>query len=412
MKSASVLNLIITATSKILIFLFGIYIAKYLSESAYGEYVKIGLITSLLPIMHLGLMNGAAIVLPRHSHPEGTGEKSHRKEVFHDYNTASLVIQAVSALGLYFFGFGAVSIWGLNWLVGNLILMKVIESARVYLGANLDFSSQIRIRFLDEIFKPAVIFAAFFVHRNLDALFFAQFVSSLVICGYLFFAHRSAVAFGKSPRFFDNLKSIIHTGFFVFIVWAFDLALRSVDKWFVSGFFDNEQLASYGFATNMAFNLWLLGLSFLGPYSQQLFSLVAKNDFKAVNELMGRSTKRIGQVLLICGLGAVLVYPVITAKVIGKYGESYPVFIAALFAAGILSLGNMCIYYLTSTNNFRVLYRAQIFAMGLVLVFDVVIIGANLSTVYFAFSSLVGMVSYIFLISRIVRRDLSLKLAI
>ncbi len=353
-------------------------------------------------------MNGAAIALPWYRDGDQLNDKG--KEIYWDYHSAAFGIQIIAVGSLFFFDYEVATLTTLAWLALSYVFSKLIENAKTYFGAKLAFREQIVLRLLEEVAKPILIFAAFLFSQTLEAIFVAQTVASALICVYLGMVQADTLRISISRHFIANIRHIWQIGAFIFIVWGGDLLFRSIDRWYVAVLYPPEALASYGFASSLASNLWVLSASFLTPYAQVLFVSIADRDFRKVHDVMGKSTRQLAVLLTIAMSAGIVFYPFVTDDLVHKYQDSFGEFVALSCFSMFLSLGNMCIYYMTATGNYFFLIRNQVIVLTGIAVVDFIVVKVGGARVLIASASAAGMLIYMWVLMRRVKIDLKRRL--
>lgn len=175
MKKIVFQNLAITIISKLLSFASFIYIAKVLSENEYGIFVYISMVLSLLPLLQFGSMHGAVVLLPKHIARQDKSDD----RLFWSYNTFSHLIQFISMPVLFLLDVELS--YYVIWIVAiNYLLSKYSENIQILLSSNLEFEKMNIIKAIDQIVRPIVILGLFFHYKNIESLFVAQMIVTLL----------------------------------------------------------------------------------------------------------------------------------------------------------------------------------------------------------------------------------------
>ena len=405
MKKIVFQNLAITIISKLLSFASFIYIAKVLSENEYGIFVYISMVLSLLSLLQFGSMHGAVVLLPKHIARQDKSDD----RLFWSYNTFSHLIQFISMPVLFLLDVELS--YYVIWIVAiNYLLSKYSENIQILLSSNLEFEKMNIIKAIDQIVRPIVILGLFFHYKNIESLFVAQMIVTLLT----FIVSNYFVNFRFHKLNFIELKDTINDvykiGFFVYLVWAIDMLFRTADKWFISQFYSLNELAEYGFTSSLAMNVWLLAMSFFAPYSQMLYKYVAENRFFEVKKIIEDTNKKLYILLLAVSIVAIVAYPFVLELIIKKYFGTELLFFALVVSAVFLSINNMYIYYMISNNFHFVLLKYQIFVLALNLLLNAIFAFYHLDILYYSYSTILSLGIYFILVRRYFYIDIAKKL--
>jgi len=388
-------------------FISFIYIAKVLSKSEYGLFVYISMILSLLPLFQFGSMHGTIILLPKYIAKQNDSDD----RLFWSYNAFSHLIQLVSALVLFFFDI-ELSFYVLLIITVNYILSKYSENIQILLSSNLELEKANIIKAIDQIARPIVTLGLFFYYQNIESLFVAQMIVTLLI----FLISNYFVKFRFYKFEFMEFKGIIKTiykiGFFIYLIWVVDILFRTADKWFISQFYSISELAEYGFTSSMAMNVWLLAMSFFAPYAQMLYKYIAENRFVDVKKIVEDTNKKLYFLLLLVSTVAVVAYPFVLELVIKKYFGTELLFFVLVISAVFLSINNMYIYYMISNNFHVVLLKYQLVVLVLNLILNGAFAFLHLDIVYYSYSTILSLGLYFILVRRYFYIDIEKKLRI
>lgn len=407
MKKIVTQNLSITIFSKLLAFISFIYIAKVLSTDEYGAFVYITMILSLLPMLQFGSMHGTTILLPKYlSHKDGSEEN-----LFWTYNTISHLIQFFSLFFMVLFDID-VSILILLVIAINYFLSKYSENIQILLSAKLEFEKMNVIKVIDQIARPLMTLGLFIIYKNIESIF----ISQLVVTIATFLISNYFVQFKTISSDFYNFKNIIGKiytiGFFVYMIWVIDILFRTVDRWFISQFYSLEELATYGFTSSLAMNIWLLAMSFFAPYSQLLYKYVAENNYLEVKKIVEQTNKKLYLLLSLISIFAIAFYPFVLEYFIHKYFDTEFLFAVLVLTSVFLAINNMYIYYMISNNLHFILLKYQAIILGLNIFLNAIFAYFHLSIIYFSYSTIVTLVLYFILVKRYFLIDIEKKLEI
>jgi len=397
-------NLFITILSKLLGFISLLYIAKILSTSEYGVLVYINMVLSLLPILQLGSMHGIVILLPKSIAKNDNSEE----KLFWTYNTFSHIIQIVSAVIFLFIDIRLSKI--ILFVVSlNFIFSKYTENIQIYLNSHLEFQKANIIKFIDQVLRPIVVLVLFVIYKSIDSIFVAQLICSV----FAFLASNYFVKFKIILPEFQVFKNIIiqiySIGFFVYLIWAIDILFRTADRWFVSKFYSIEELATYGFASSLAMNIWLVAMNFFAPYSQMLYKYVAESNFIEVKKLVENTNKKLYILLTIISIISIVFYPYLLKYFIHKYYGTEFLFTILVVVSIFLSINNMYIYYMISNNFHFILLRYQSVILALNIILNGIFAYFHLDIVYYSYSTLFTLGLYFFLVRRYFYIDIDKK---
>jgi O-antigen/teichoic acid export membrane protein len=206
------------------------------------------------------------------------------------------------------------------------------------------------------------------------------------------------------------LRQLYRVGFFIYLTWATDLVFRTADRWFISQFYSKNELASYGFASSLANNVWILCLAFIAPYAQLLYKNVSEGDFKSVKSLVKNTNKKVYILVGVTSLAVAIVYPFLTSHILDKYTETYFLALVLVLVSVFLSINNMYIYYMNINNLYFTLLKSQSIVLAVNLTLNAYIAFRHLDTIYFGLSTAVSLVLYFILVKYSYERNLKLKL--
>jgi O-antigen/teichoic acid export membrane protein len=383
-------------------FVLFLYIARLLSQTEYGTFIYINMILSILPLFQFGSMHGVIILLPKYL----ANHKMEKEELFISYNSFSLILQFLSVFVLYLFDVN-LSYWILVLISINYILSKYVANSRIYLNSHLEFDKVNLLKALDQIIRPIVIFCIFFIYKNIESIFIAQFITTLIS----FLVTVKLVAFKFNFIFkIDTIKKIYKIGFFVYLTWGIDVLFRTADRWFISQFYNIDELAIYGFTSALAMNIWLLSMSFFSPYSQLLYKAVAENKFLEVKTIVENTNKKLSILLLIVTIIAIVLYPYLLEFIVHKYYGTYFLFSILVVASIFLSINNMYIYYMISNSYHFILLKYQSVILVINLVLNAIFAYYHLAIVYFSYSTILSLVIYFILVRNYFYKDISKKI--
>ena len=402
MKKIVIQNLSITLISKIFSFISFLYIAKILSQQEYGNFIYINLILSLLPLFQFGSMHGIVILLPKYI----TNHQDKKEELFITYNSFSILLQILSIVLLYLFNI-ELSPWVLVIIAFNYILSKYMENGQIYLNTHLLFEKANVLKAIDQIVRPILILVVFYSYKNIESIFVAHLATTFLTSVITFVITKI-----KFKIFFniETIKKIYKIGFFIYLTWGIDILFRSADRWFISQFYDLKDLASYGFTSALAMNIWLVAMSFFSPYTQLLYKAVAQNDFFKVKEIVENTNKNLYILISVISIVTIIAYPYLLEFIVHKYFDTYYLFFILVIVSIFLSVNNMYIYYMISNNLHFVLLRYQIIILTINLLLNGLFSFYHLNLVYFAYSTILSLVIYFILVRRYFYVDINKKL--
>lgn len=129
-------------------------------------------------------------------------------------------------------------------------------------------------------------------------------------------------------------------------------------------FYSLEELAAYGFAASLAFNIWGVGLAYLAPYAQLLYRSIAKDDWTEVRGVIRKANRELYALMVMMIVAAVGLYPFVLKYIVKRYDGTWALFSVLAIASFFLAANNMQIYYLSATyQQFRML-KYQLVLVG------------------------------------------------
>ncbi|MGJ0329352.1 oligosaccharide flippase family protein [Aliarcobacter cryaerophilus] len=405
MRKIIVQNLSIALLSKAIGFISFIYIAKILSENEYGAFIYITMVLSLLPLLQFGSMHGTVILLPKYIVDPNKNEE----ELYVISNYISHIIQLLAVGLLFLFNIE------LNYLIiavigTNFFLSHYSSNVQTYLDSHHEFQKANIIKGIEQVLKPSVVLIVFYFYRSIESIFIAQ----LIVTTIILFISLYMVPFKFLKIDFRKFKKTISTiyklGFFIYLIWAIDILFRTADKWFISQFYSLEELATYGFTSSLAMNVWLLAMSFFAPYAQVLYKYVAQGKFIDVKNTVESTNKKLYILLLIVSVVAIVAYPFVLELIIKKYFGTEFLFFVLVVSAIFLSINNMYIYYMISNNFHFVLLKYQVFILVLNLMLNGVFAYYHLDILYYSYSTIICLAIYFILVRRCFYIDIENKL--
>ena len=405
MRKIIVQNLSIALLSKAIGFISFIYIAKILSENEYGAFIYITMVLSLLPLLQFGSMHGTVILLPKYIVDPNKNEE----ELYVISNYISHIIQLLAVGLLFLFNIE------LNYLIiavigTNFFLSHYSSNVQTYLDSHHEFQKANIIKGIEQVLKPSVVLIVFYFYRSIESIFIAQ----LIVTTIILFISLYMVPFKFLKIDFRKFKKTISTiyklGFFIYLIWAIDILFRTADKWFISQFYSLEELATYGFTSSLAMNVWLLAMSFFAPYTQVLYKYVAQGKFIDVKNTVESTNKKLYILLLIVSVVAIVAYPFVLELIIKKYFGTEFLFFVLVVSSIFLSINNMYIYYMISNNFHFVLLKYQVFILVLNLILNGVFAYYHLDILYYSYSTIICLAIYFILVRRCFYIDIAKKI--
>jgi O-antigen/teichoic acid export membrane protein len=407
MKKIISQNLLITIGSKFFGFISFIYIAKVLTESDYGVFVYISMLLSLLPLLQLGSMHGTMILLPKYINDS----KKDEKNLFLYYSIVSHLIQGVACVVLIFFDI-EISTTTVFIIMFTFFLSLYTANAIMLLLAQHEFEKANLIKFIDQVLKPISVLFFFYYFNNIDSIFYGQFLITIatLLLSIYFVKLNLNIKNLNIEKFKINIQNIYKIGFFIYLTWGIDIIFRTADKWFISQFYSLEELATYGFTSSLAMNVWLLAMSFFAPYAQVLYTFVAKGQYQDVKNTVESTNKKLYILLLIVSAVAIIAYPFVLELIIKRYFNTEFLFFVLVVSAIFLSINNMYIYYMISNNFHFVLLKYQVFVLLLNLLLNGFFAFYHLDILYFSYSTIISLSIYFILVRRYFYLDIKRKL--
>lgn len=404
MKRIITQNIFINLFSKLISFLSFLYIAAILSKNDYGLLVYVNMVIALLPLLQLGSMNGTILLLPKVLKES----KQQAQKLFFYSNSISYFIQAISVLSLIFI-LDDLDIKLLLIVSSSFILSLYGNSAQIYLNAQHKFEKANVIAAIERILVPIIVFLSFWHTKTIESIFSGQLVGTALVFFFSLYICPLPRIKIKLVELLKNARDIYKIGFFVYIIWAIDILFRTSDKWFISKFYDTQQLAEYGFTSSLALNIWLVILNFLAPYSQILYTQIAQNDYLAAKQTVEKTNFKVYVFLLLLSSAVLLVYPFIT-DYIKKYNGTYYLMATLVAVSVFLSINNMYIYYMISNNlHFKLLkYQAVILIVNIGLNSVFVLMHADITA--YSYSTIISLGLYFFMVRKCFYKDIRNRL--
>ena len=404
MRKIVLQNLSIAIISKAIGFLSFIFIARNLPENDYGVYIYLLMIISLLPLLQLGSIHGTSILLPKYI----ANSNKNAEELFVYSNIISHIIQFASVLTFFIFDIDLNSII-LIVIGANFYLSLYAQNAFGYLNSNQEFQKANIIKAFDQLLKPSLVLIFFYFFRNIESIFIAQLLATffILIISILIVP----IKFIKiDTRVFKEKVAVIYKiGFFVYLSWAIDIIFRTADRWFISKFYSLEELANYGFTSNLALNIWLIAMVFFEPYVQVLYALVAEKKYIDVKKIVRRTNNKLYILIFVVSLIAIIVYPYLLELVVKKYFGTEILFFVLVISSVLLSINNMYIYYMISNNFHFVLLKYQVIVLALNLLLNGIFVFYHMDILYYSYSTILSLLIYFILVRRFYNFDISNK---
>ncbi|WP_412474022.1 lipopolysaccharide biosynthesis protein [Halobacteriovorax sp. YZS-1-1] len=378
-----------TILSKILSFMMFLILGKELTEINFGQLVYVNLIISYIPMMQIGLMNGAAVLIPKHS----ISSNESVLDYFNDFNISSLLLHSVSFIFLLIPVFELDTTLTLIILV-DLFFKKLIENLNLYLRSLLKLQRSIYVKVFDELLRVIIVLSFFMYNKSLRGIFEGHLIASILTFFLILYLVPEYNFRFFSRQYKVNLREVFNIGFLIYISWLFDLLFRSLDKILIKGFMSIEDLAIYGFCSSLAINIWVLSLSYFSPYAQLLYRLVVEERFLKADLLIKKVNRFHLRLLTLAFVGASLFYPLITKYFVKKYDEAYFTFIILLAAFGMLSRCNMYIYYMNCNRMQKKIIKHQLVIICINIILNLISAYYFRDIFYFSIATLVSALIY------------------
>lgn len=190
MKGILLQNIAITGFSRLLGFALSLYVARTIPEADYGHYVFVLLVVTMLPIAQFGAVQGITIELPKKI--QGGANWT---ELYASFAFLSQTLQVVSIAVLFILDGTSIGWIGLVSLAVHIALSRAYENGKILFGAKLEFYGQLRIRWIDEAFRPLVQGILFFLYPRLDSVFLGQALVTVLLSLLVYFTDRSVVQY-------------------------------------------------------------------------------------------------------------------------------------------------------------------------------------------------------------------------
>ncbi len=400
-------NLSITVISKIFAFILFLFIAKVLSTTAYGSFVYITMMLSLLPLLQFGSMHGAVILLPRY-----IADKTKDISILFDsFNNLSHLLQLLSVLLLFLLDLN-ISVWIVGVIALNFMFSKHIENTQLYLSASLRFYELNILKSANQVLKPMITLLLFYQYRDIESIFVAQLIGTLMTFSLSLYYVGFKLPGQDHKSLINTIKVLYKIGFFVYLVWVIDILFRTADRWFISQFYSLDDLAVYGFTSSLAMNIWLVSMSFFAPYAQLLYKNIAEKNFFEVKRLVESTNRHLYILLSIISSIALLAYPYVIELIVHKYFNTDFLFFVLVLSSILLALNNMYIYYMISSGLHFILLRYQVFILLINLILNSIFSFYQMNIVYFAYSTIVSLGIYYILVRRYFYHDIEKRLCV
>ncbi|WP_412472073.1 hypothetical protein [Halobacteriovorax sp. RT-1-4] len=364
-------------------------LGKELTELDFGQLVYVNLVISYIPMIQLGLMNGASVLIPKYS----VSSNDKLLEYFNDFNISSLLLHSVS------FIFLLIPVFELDTsftfvILADLFFKKLIENFNLYLRSLLKLQKSIYIKVFDELLRIVIVLSFFMYSKSLRSIFEGHLLASIItFLLTLFLVPEYRFRF-FSKHYRINLREVFNIGFLIYISWLFDLLFRSLDKLFIKGFMSIEDLAIYGFCSSLSINIWVLSLSYFSPYAQLLYRLVVEERYLKADLLIKKVNQFHFKLLTLAFVCASLAYPLITKYFVKKYDEAYLTFISLLAAFGMLSRCNMYIYYMNCNRMQKKIIKHQLIIICINIILNLISAYYFRDIFYFSIATLVSVLIY------------------
>jgi O-antigen/teichoic acid export membrane protein len=392
MRRIIIQNLIISFSSKGVNFLLLVFFARLLNKEEFGLYAYINLIIAYLPLLHLGSFNGMGIELPRFHHRY----KIHRTHsLLLSYFSFSGFIQILVGF-LIFLIFKNINLKIALFAFLYFVFMKGSEGLKLYLVSTLQLQKNNILKLFSDLLGPLAALASFVIAQKIEAIYLGYSVlHGMIFIYFILFFHKKLVLKTISHKtIIIYLKLIYRSGFPVFLAWGMDVLFTSLDRFFISQFYDLKYLADYSFSNSFASLLFLGSLAFSTPYGQILYKHAAKKELKPIKSLMKHTHKRICISGIILAALIFIFYPGILSFT-GKYHNTIPILTWLLPVHFMMGFCTLYVYFMNSHYKTGLLIQFQLFALLLNLLLNTGISVLKLDIMYFAISTFLTILIYL-----------------
>jgi len=197
---------------------------------------------------------------------------------------------------------------------------------------------------------------------------------------------------------------LLKSGFPIYLIWVADFLFRSADRYVVSVFYDDYDLARYSFTQVLSFACWSGVISAVSPQSQQMVSSFVKKDHEEAWGLYKTLNRKLWLYGVLICLGCFVFYEVSTLYYIKKYSGNELLMSVSLLSSFALIINNVNIYALVAMSKTQYILRVQVamILFGLMNMFLIVRLGIGVEALAFTSSSIL-LLYYLILTVRIKR---------
>jgi O-antigen/teichoic acid export membrane protein len=401
LKKYIVQNYISLIFSKGISLLNVIYLAKALEKVEFGNYQNILIFSSIIAFSHLGIESSFPILFSK---------KNINKSIANSYLVNNLITSFL--LKVLFLPVIFILNFGLNsailfLIIPNLILTPFFNYTRTYFDTNLIFQKSINIRYLMEILIPLFSLIGLIFFKDLKGFFLGQSFSSILIFLVCIFNLKDT-DFKIVSSFKNDLKESFKWGYLIIITAFLDLALKQIDRWFISKYYSISDLADYGFASNFAFIILAISSSYLSQYNALVKDFFSKQKLNEGFSLINKLQKNLFFLILIIIVFSVSLYTPFLKIVIGKYLNTTQLFSVLAASTLFFCLSDQYIGALNYHKRTLKLIANQSLTLSISLLLNFSVVILKLETIYFAYTTLFVIFIY-FLLTTYEYKKLSKK---
>ena len=378
-----------------------IYLAKVLEKDDFGNYQNILIFSSIIAFSHFGVESSFPILFSK---------KNTNKSVANSYLANSLITSFLLR------GLTLPIIFMLNLNLNNTILLLIIPNiilspffnyVRTYFDTNLIFQKSINIRYLIEILIPLFSLIGLIFFKDLKGFFLGQSFSSILIFSVCIF-YLKDYNFKIVDSIKNDFKESCRLGYLILITAFLDLALKQIDRWFISKYYSISDLADYGFASNFAFIILAISSSYLSQYNALVKDFFSKKKLIEGFNLINKLQKNLFFLIIAIIVFSVLLYNPFLKIVIGKYLNTTQLFSILAVSTLFFCLSDQYIRALNYHKKTSKLIINQSLTLAISLLLNFVVVLLILETTYLAFTTLFVIFIY-FLLTTYEYKKLSKK---
>ncbi|MCB9062388.1 MAG: hypothetical protein H6622_12780 [Halobacteriovoraceae bacterium] len=396
-------NITLTLMTKGLGFIVGLYAVRVFSNTQYGLFTYIMLISSYIPLAQLGLFQGLILEYPT----QRIQNKNESIHFFNDINFLSVILHTLAGISLFFFDFG-VSTRTIIFFYLSLILDRFIENKYVHLTTHMEFYKLNLLRFLRETFIPLLRLFILFNYQNFEYFILAPLVLNILVLPFTIFIHHKTTFF-PTPEFIRHIRLAYKVGFPAYLLAAMDSFFLSLDRLFISKFYEIEQLAVYGFFTTITLAVNLLITSYMAPKVQILWNLIAQNNHSEASDYFKAAKKRVYLLLIPLVIMLIIFFPIMTKYIIKKFHDDWALYLSLISISFLFCSNIINIDYMLGKNQTKHLLRFQGEILVLNLILNSIVSYLKIDIIYFSFATIISLFLYYIRCQNWIKKDKLLR---